>query len=173
MTRRTTKACIDDFSKTCIYREVLVCDYCRRSAQLILINEWPYISPANVHWGWRGLLTFGFIGSIVALGVVIGLVLHLDSASGFARTTVLCIGAGLSFLLPRILPVRALACDHCRKVIRMKLGRNVPMHWKKSMKPIFKCVSCGYCILGLTDNRCPECGEEFPVEWNQSNADVN
>src|SRR3954469_11977685 len=28
-------------------------------------------------------------------------------------------------------------------------------------KPELRCIGCGYALIGLTQNRCPECGREF------------
>jgi hypothetical protein len=31
-----------------------------------------------------------------------------------------------------------------------------------------RCIKCGYILDGLTDSRCPECGQEFDLRWPES-----
>lgn len=41
------------------------------------------------------------------------------------------------------------------------LASRVPRH-RNRLAPL--CEHCGYCLLGLKEPRCPECGERFPPE---------
>ena len=38
---------------------------------------------------------------------------------------------------------------------------SVPLHRRRKRKRLGLCVKCGYNLTGLTEPRCPECGQEF------------
>jgi hypothetical protein len=39
------------------------------------------------------------------------------------------------------------------------------LYRSRSVVTIPRCPKCRYSLIGLTENRCPECGESFPKEW--------
>jgi hypothetical protein len=73
----------------------------------------------------------------------------------------------LGLALLRIIPLKALICSKCKRVVRWKIGfkRGIPLCWQKSIVPSFQCSSCGYDLHGLKAARCPECFSPFPEEW--------
>ena len=123
-------------------------------------------------------------GMFLAFLIVIGILLLifiwfpiLDAASAAygvseGRVWSVCLFLGgitvawfLGFLASR-LPVRALICPSCNRILRLGFGRQVPLAWQECTEPTWKCAACGYSLHGITGNaRCPECGAPFPDEW--------
>lgn len=121
---------------------------------------------------WPGLYWLFYASLAVPLVVFAWLPLVRGplGAGGVAGKSVLpVLGAGLFLLIGwclfRKIPLNAMMCAECREIIEWHLGRRIPVSWQERCIPSLACMCCGYSLYGATTNRCPECGEQFPVEW--------
>lgn len=94
----------------------------------------------------------------------------LRSRSGLTNSLLMEFGVPLLAsslgILLLFLPVRAMACVNCGRVVKFRLGRTIPVSWQNCIVPTWKCAQCGHSLHGVADQpRCPECGAEFPNEW--------
>lgn len=120
---------------------------------------------ANPRWWLGGLwavVTAGF-GLLVAL-LWIGLFEKWTSAS-LVRLLGVPVGICAAIVLQRCITVRVLMCPVCRRVLAWGFGREIPLSWKERIPFERSCMRCGYCLVGCTKARCPECCEAFPTEW--------
>jgi RNA polymerase subunit RPABC4/transcription elongation factor Spt4 len=73
--------------------------------------------------------------------------------------------AGLCVVVRQRIPLRALACPKCKRILRWGFGHRIPGSWKHHLEFSAVCMTCSYPLNGLIVARCPECGDAFPEEW--------
>jgi hypothetical protein len=91
-----------------------------------------------MHWFWRGTLAAGIIG------VVFGLLFGRNYLKDF-------IGLGTAAFLLSALPL----------ITYGLLTVFIPHGRSHSDTPETRCRNCGYILRGITEPRCPECGERI------------
>ena len=117
----------------------------------------------NPHSVYPGLMLIAIILPLLVLtGLVFVPLYSTDRALGLVMMIAMIV-AGRFFA--RWLPVMALVCTGCNHVKKIRFGKRVPLEWKNHMAFRSTCMLCGYSIVGLHDNRCPECGDSFPAAW--------
>ncbi len=63
------------------------------------------------------------------------------------------------------IPVVALACPNCKRLMFIKFGKTAPDTWLQKDFPEPVCPQCGYLLKGVMQAQCPECGHEVPESW--------
>lgn len=75
------------------------------------------------------------------------------------------VGMGLGVVATRLVPMVALGCNSCKRLVACEFAREVPPDWYARTEPQPNCPKCKYDIQGLESPRCPECGQELPQSW--------
>lgn len=142
------------------------CPSCHASG--IVLPTLEQVFAANPRSPVPVFIVVGFIAVVMA-----GYWLLYDLVAPGGRFRVAPIPAFIGLIGPgwcvrrswRLVRVRALMCSSCRRICSWGFGREIPVTWQETLVPRFECLRCGYSLVGLTQDKCPECGLGFPVEW--------
>lgn len=134
--------------------------------------------------GWKGLGRPGVrttAGTLILLGAIVlfggvfltcwfPLMTGVGRAIGITFTSSTIRRAGLVFAFLAggtvvLLPIRAIACSQCGRIVRFRFGRKIPLDWQRCITPNWRCGQCGYLLHGVEQPRCPECSAPFPESW--------
>lgn len=120
-----------------------------------------------------GLLLFGVIAVLLGSVLLYSQQIPACLKNSVSRPIRICI---VSLGLPALgalllmsfhwLPLRMLVCPACRRSLEFCFSRACPLQWQQRMHPTWKCMTCGYSLIGVSRKPvCPECGSPFPREW--------
>lgn len=128
--------------------------------------------------GLREIADFNPKRSRVGLFIIIGLGLY-----GFVFWKVLNYGLGgrseaifglfsviAVITMLRLMPIVALGCPACRRLIHIKMAKYPPACWNPDRFPEPVCPNCGYLLKGVVEAKCPECGTNVPESWLDQSA---
>lgn len=142
------------------------CPYC--SAVVSLSRGLREVVNENPRSIWPGIFLLGVFSVTVACGSV--LAFSINAVFGPTRNVSFICTATMFLFLPglmlRYVPLRMLVCSRCRRVVKIALGRFIPLDWQEHIVPDWRCMRCAYSLIGVVENaRCPECEQRFPRAW--------
>lgn len=97
----------------------------------------------------------------------------------YAHYLVTLVGTAAAIILVRsvekLIPIQMLVCLNCKsvKVTRWTFEKGLPMDWQLDLSPSYLCTKCGYSLVALEEDRCPECGHPFPPAWRLPQEDLS